>query len=170
MRTTINNICAGSILIALLCLPPNMARIHYNLWDPKLPNRNPKLTLAEVIKTRAAEHNLNPRLIHRVISVESSGNPSALLFYPRLHKAGRSKLLASSIGLMQVLGLTALESCRVQPAALFNSKVNVTCGIKILADCIKQAGSINRGLVCYNGGPGCLKHRCPEAEQYASRV
>ena len=152
----------AALSIALLSLPPPRT--------PAPPAANPP-PLSRLIKSEAARAGIDPRLIHALISVESSYRPKAVRFYPRLHRKGKDPLLSTSIGLMQVLGLTALHTCRIKPTALFNAEANVTCGIKILAEALAATKDTRAALRYYNGGPKCAPAgHCASAENYAALV
>ena len=124
------------------------------------PQQPPPLAEGQSLRfmatSAALTHHLPPSLVHRVVEIESAWNPRAIKYEP--------KVRAATIGLMQIFPSTAGLSA----AQLFKPEANLTAGCRYLAACIRAAGgSIRRGLICYNGGAGCLKKRCPSAENYA---
>jgi soluble lytic murein transglycosylase-like protein len=101
---------------------------------------------------KSTESPLTP-LILAVIRVESKGNPKAIRFEPHLMaKHNWPKEWAKSYGLMQIVYGYHKDTCGLTfPAQLFEPKINIRCGIKILQNCITKYNNLERGLGCYNG-------------------
>lgn len=133
-------------------------------------------TLPEIINQEAAAHGIKPELIEALIQVESANRPEAIRYEPHLLKTNtdQGRMLASSHGLMQVLGTWANTS--VCPAKtwseLYFPQTNIKCGTAILADALKNSPSVYQALVTYNGGAACSKNpKCAaQAHGYATKV
>jgi soluble lytic murein transglycosylase-like protein len=98
--------------------------------------------LAPIIVAEAAAYDLDPRLVTMVISHESD-------FRARMVGA------AGEIGLMQVKpdGHAAWLCSKWEVRHLRNPKLNVRCGVKILAYMRTRCGDpAERWLTAYNGG------------------
>lgn len=118
---------------------------------------------------------LHPRLIAAVIFQESGGDPFAMRFEPafyekHLKNRSRKQLLgyvptrcslqtelysrACSFGLMQILGETARENGFDAEflAELCDPARNIELGCTLLEKFIDKVGSVDGGLLRYNGG------------------
>lgn len=143
------------------------------LSSPNTQTKTETKPLEFLVETKAKEAGVNPELIKALIDVESSWNPNAIKFEPNIFKKTGNRMLSSSHGLMQILGLNATP--RVCPGinswfTLYNPEQNLSCGIHILKTNILKTGSIYSALVAYNGGLGCTSKLCPSAIQYANKV
>lgn len=93
------------------------------------------------IEAAAARTHLPAGVIAAVIEVESSGDPNATSY-------------TGAEGLMQIEPYTAAGygiTCN-----LYDPACNIAGGSSILADLIRQEGSIYLGLAAYNAGPGAV--------------
>lgn len=92
----------------------------------------------------AKEMELDPQLILAVIAIESRYNP-----YAESHVGAQ--------GLMQVMTRVHKEKFTEfsdGTIAALHPIANIRVGSRILRDCIKRRGSIERGLACYVGATG----------------
>lgn len=103
--------------------------------------------LAELIYRKSTSHDISPKFIASVISVESSFNSYAVS-----HMNAR--------GLMQITPNTAeylnnrykiVPGCSIN---LFDDNVNLEMGIVYIRELIGRYGSIKRAMAAYNFGPG----------------
>lgn len=102
-------------------------------WEKRLG----KDVLKHLLAT-AKKKGVDPVLVLNVISQESAGN----------HRATSG---VGAKGLMQVMPMH-YKACGVSNP--FDAKQNLTCGIGILANALKQAGGNHRlALAMYNGEP-----------------
>lgn len=121
------------------------------------------LTIKDVIKSEAQKHNLKPELIESIIEIESNWKPNAIRFEPHLAKGttDQARMQASSHGLMQILPLWCGDkTCPTVHtwADLYNPIKNIQCGTAILAQALKESGSVHGALIAYNGGINCKKN------------
>ncbi len=88
-----------------------------------------------------------------LIKVESSGNSNAQRFEPHLVKRyGWPKSWGYSYGLTQVVYGFHQKRCGLKsPSELYNAKINIKCGARILKDCQQKTNSLAAALGCYNG-------------------
>lgn len=132
------------------------------------------MNIAQAIKEAAEKHGLDPKILAALVAQESSGEPDAFRFergFYRRYIKGKSAsqlgetittlpwminriLRASSFGLGQVMGQTAIEhGFSGELWELFDVSVNLDISARILADCIEKGeGDIEEGLLRYNGG------------------
>lgn len=107
---------------------------------------------------------LKPALVRAIVAVESSGNPRAVryepAFYERYVKGSKypqeeHKLLASSLGLLQIMGLVAREHGFTGPLEqLFIPEVNLLYGCLHLARFQAKYATLEEVVASYNaGGP-----------------
>lgn len=132
---------------------------------------------SEIIKIVAAENRINPILLQSIIDVESGGKNDAIRFEPavygRINRRGsdEERMLASSHGLMQVMGYHAEKTCGLKSwAELYNPTINIRCGARILLSSLQssargesRASNLRTALVRYNGVG-------EQAEKYAGKV
>ena len=116
---------------------------------------------AGLIAQAAARHNLDPHLVHAVISAESAYNP-------------RATSHAGAMGLMQLMPATA-ERFGVGNA--YDPAANIQGGTRYLRWLLNYfKGNINLALAGYNAGEGAVvkyKYQIPpykETQTYVSRV
>lgn len=119
--------------------------------------------IKNLVAVEAAARGLNPHLAFAVVEQESNWNSTAVRHEPRLG--------TMTVGLFQIMPSTA-KACPGSPTAtqLFHPVTNTKCGIFLLSSYLKKTGSPRKTLVAYNGGEGCLTHRCSGAESYATSV
>jgi len=125
------------------------------------------------IAKRSLKHGQDPNLIAAIILVESSGNPYAIRVEPAFWKryaVAYHKIIqpsdparkwlkypdvfACSYGLMQIMyGVAVEHGCKVKfPTELLKPDINIEFGCRILARKTKATGSIEAGVLAYNGG------------------
>lgn len=105
---------------------------------------------------------LSPELVRAVIQVESGGNPQAIRYEPAFHKkyvegSGYPKedhqLLASSLGIMQVMGLVAREhGFDGDLNALLIPEVGLLYGCIHLAGLQEKHAALEEVVASYNAG------------------
>lgn len=80
--------------------------------------------------------------------------------------------LKGAIGLLQVMPTNAAW-CGVKPSKLWDEKININCGAKLLRENLdnyrKTKEPLRNALRVYNGGPKCLKG-CAESEYHSQDV
>lgn len=100
-------------------------------------------------------HNPSPfvPVMRALIDVESSGNAKAMRYEPHLQSKYKwPKNWAYSYGLTQVVFGFHKDRCGLShPEDLFDAKINIECGHKVLRDCYTRHGSLTEALGCYNG-------------------
>jgi len=111
-----------------------------------------------------------PEIITRAMATVESGhklNPFATRFEPSVYSRIKAdddvtrRALASSHGILQVMGYHAAETCKGivrHWSELYQAQKGLRCGLKILNDCLGKASKIvdaserfTRALGCYNG-------------------
>lgn len=136
-------------------------------------------SIPELISLTARTYALDPALVRAVIEQESGGQADAVRFEGHLYEKLRNKerndsrrmQLASSHGLMQVLGIEA-QRRGVSFGALYDPETNIEVGTAILASCIEKSGAtsklerLKQGLSCYNTG----RHSSERGKLYAEQV
>ena len=129
-----------------------------------------ELSTDEMIERISIAMSINPTITKAIARQESglSYRADALRFEPHLEArfakmargAEERRMLATSIGVMQVIGGFHLKTCNLTSyAQLFDRKTNITCGITVLQACLKYndkevsiSRRFRRALQCYNGG------------------
>lgn len=144
----------------------------------KAPGSGPGQALEVIAKGCGLE----PALVRAIVQVESSGNPRAIryepAFYERYVKAGpypqaEHRLLASSLGLMQIMGLVAREhGFTGELSQLFIPEVGLLYGCLHLARFWERYGaSLEDSIAAYNAGSA---RRLPDGryvnQEYVGRV
>ncbi|MBM3774803.1 MAG: lytic transglycosylase domain-containing protein [Acidobacteria bacterium] len=120
----------------------------------------PDRRLEEMVDQVAARHQLDPRLVHSVIRVESNYDPRAVS--PK-----------GALGLMQLIPATAR---RFGVADVFSPAENLEGGARYLKHLLDlYGGSYPLALAAYNAGEGAVaRHRgippYPETRNYVHRV
>lgn len=119
-------------------------------------------TFEVVIRGKASQYDLDPKLVAAIIYQESSGKYYAVRmengFYKRyienLILPITEKLLRScSYGLMQVMGQTARELGYSDSFDhLIKPEINIDLGCKLLKKHLDKTGDIKKALLKYNGG------------------
>ena len=123
--------------------------------------KNNKNKYSPLIQSIAAEHQLDPKLLHAIIRAESAYDPNAISS-------------AGAVGLMQLMPATAR---RYGVTNRRNPKQSITGGTLYLKDLLKMFGS-NMKLVAaaYNAGENAVKKYrnsippYPETRQYVKKV
>lgn len=132
------------------------------------------IPFSEVIKKAAAKHGLRPDLVAAVCFVESDFNPKAVRHEPQFqktyidsnprykdlpgadeaHMIPMRKLLASSLGIMQVMGVVAVEAgLPVKDIeTLLDVAIGLEHGCRKLAKLTNKYGSLEAGCAAYNAG------------------
>lgn len=130
--------------------------------------------LAPLVTLKAKAVGLPPELVKALVEVESGWKVDAVRFEPKLMKGSteEARAMASSHGLLQVLGSTAAQSCPTLKSwsELYDPAKNISCGVKILAEAKAATGSTKKALMAYNGGMRCASQSCPAAEAHAVKV
>jgi soluble lytic murein transglycosylase len=109
------------------------------------------LEYEHIIRTHAANHDLDPALLAAVVYVESRFDPNA--------KSG-----AGAIGLMQLLPDTAkgialrTGGARFVVADLRDPEINVRYGSWYLDHLRDKYGDVSLALAAYHAGPGSVDH------------
>lgn len=120
----------------------------------------PDIKYEKIVGQAAILYDVDPRLVHAVISTESAYNPSAV------SPKGAS-------GLMQLMPETA-KSYGVEDS--FDPSQNIDGGVHLLSDLIKlYDGNITLALAAYNAGPGAVEKYdgvppYDETNQYIERI
>lgn len=134
-------------------------------------------TLRDLIQIEAKKYGIKPELIESVIEIESNWKPDAIRYEAHLAKgtSDQARMLASSHGLMQILPIWCGKSTcpTVQTwADLYNPVKNIQCGTAILAQALKDSGSVQGALIAYNGGANCKKNPVclAQASSHAAKV
>jgi soluble lytic murein transglycosylase-like protein len=127
------------------------------------------------IQQRALADGLDAKLIGAIIHQESSGHPYALRYedgfflkYLKGHSLSELKgyiprlcscqtelrARACSFGLMQIMGQVAREVGFKGEylTELIDIKTNLEFGCKYLAKCLEKGGTVEKGLLYWNGG------------------
>jgi soluble lytic murein transglycosylase-like protein len=130
------------LFILLLLLLPTMSSesiFHYKWETPEIRS---------IVEREAQKHNINPKIIYRLIEAESSGR--ARLDHPVIKIRLKGKLITTrAIGLM---GIVAEYHHKGKRSDLYNPALNIKTGCQILANCRKRAkGNMAKALQYYNG-------------------
>ena len=108
---------------------------------------------------------IDPALVRAVIQQESSGGVATSSAEPGGHR---------SYGPMMVLDTTARALGVADPARLKEPGLGIWYGVRILGDELRRfAGSVDRALAAYNGGPGIVAGKAPGSfpnQTYVDRV
>ncbi|MEA3374700.1 MAG: transglycosylase SLT domain-containing protein [Chloroflexota bacterium] len=107
----------------------------------------------------AAHYQVEPDLVAAVMTVESSGNPSAVSY-------------AGAVGLMQVMPYEPGRFPDRPPASqLFDPDFNVAWGLRILTEEIEWAqGDVFKALMAYYDGRARAEAPLPRTLAYAQKV
>jgi len=131
------------------------------IFEPSTESLTDKTPFQKLIRDAAARYNLDPTLIHSVISIESNFNPKAVS-----HKNAR--------GLMQLMPRTA-ELMGVKDS--FDPGQNIDGGSHYLSGLLKKyKNDLTLALAAYNAGPDSVDkygRRVPpylETMKYVQRI
>lgn len=142
------------------CTPKTPSTVPNQISEPSGSFKMRQSQHKNDINRLAKQYDLDPALIHAVISVES---------------AYRSDVVSNkgAVGLMQLMPSTA-QSLNVIDS--FNSQANLEGGIRYLKQQLQRFNNINLALAAYNAGPNAVikyNHTIPpyrETQQYVQRV
>ncbi len=131
------------------------------IFEPNTEPLTEKTPFQKLIHAAAARYNVDPDLIHSVISIESNFNPKAVS--PK-----------NARGLMQLMPRTA-ELLGVKNS--FDPEQNIDAGTRYLRDLLKKyKNDLTLALAAYNAGPESVDrygHRVPpylETMKYVQRI
>lgn len=116
--------------------------------DVDTKDKNVKLRIENAVEQASKKYNVDSNLIKAIIKVESDFNPNTVSS-------------AGAKGLMQLMP----ENCRYLGVTdPFNIEQNIDAGTRHIKEYIDMfGGSIEMGLMAYNGGPGRMKSRGVES-------
>ncbi|HNV69714.1 MAG TPA: lytic transglycosylase domain-containing protein [Candidatus Ozemobacteraceae bacterium] len=142
---------------ALPRLPPNGTTAPIEL---RAPAQKPNDVFSSLIDKYARLHNLDPKLVRRLIEVESDFDPACI----------SSK---GAMGLMQLMPETAQELGVENP---FDPEQNISGGTRYLAQMLeREGGNLARALAAYNAGPTTVRDYngippYPETRNYIRKI
>ncbi|HBF0595191.1 TPA: lytic transglycosylase domain-containing protein [Clostridioides difficile] len=116
--------------------------------DIDTKDKNVKVRIENAVEQASKKYNVDSNLIKAIIKVESDFNPNTVSS-------------AGAKGLMQLMP----ENCRdLGVTDPFNIEQNIDAGTRHIKEYIDMfGGSIEMGLMAYNGGPGRMKSRGVES-------
>ncbi|MCC0727033.1 lytic transglycosylase domain-containing protein [Clostridioides sp. ZZV14-6045] len=116
--------------------------------DVDTKDKNVKSRIENAVEQASKKYNVDANLIKAIIKVESDFNPNTVSS-------------AGAKGLMQLMP----ENCRdLGVTDPFNIEQNIDAGTRHIKEYIDMfGGSIEMGLMAYNGGPGRMKSRGVES-------
>lgn len=137
-------------------------------------------TTEALVQSIARKMGMNPIIVEALIEQESAKRHDAIRFEEHVYRRisleapglpdDQRRMLASSHGLMQVMGHNARRMCSMSWADLYDRRKNIECGVTILKKnltahkTVKEPGArLRLALRDYNG-------RGERAEAYADRV
>ncbi len=129
---------------------------------PRAPASSPK-SIRELINRAAARYDVEPALVHAVVSAESAYNPNAVSS-------------AGAIGLMQIMPATGADYGVDKASDLFDPSLNVNVGVRHLRRLLQKYGNdYRRVILAYNAGEGVVDRTdgrvtYTETVDYAARV
>lgn len=115
---------------------------------------------SNIIDDTARRYDMDPSLIHAVITAESNYNPSA-----------RSR--KGAMGLMQLMPGTAVSMGVIDP---YHPEQNIEGGTKYLRHLMDTFGDVDLALAAYNAGPEAVKRNrnsippYKETQQYVKKI
>ena len=115
---------------------------------------------SDLISRAAEKHEINPNLIHAVISAESGYNP-------------RATSDKGAMGLMQLMPGTASLMGVKKP---YDAAQNIEGGVKYLRQMLAEFQSVPLAIAAYNAGPGAVRQYknsippYPETQRYVKNV
>ncbi|NMS89703.1 lytic transglycosylase domain-containing protein [Clostridioides difficile] len=116
--------------------------------DVDIKDKSTKSRIENAVEQASKRYNVDSNLIKAIIKVESDFNPNTVSS-------------AGAKGLMQLMP----ENCRdLGVTDPFNIEQNIDAGTRHIKEYIDMfGGSIEMGLMAYNGGPGRMKSRGVES-------
>jgi len=134
---------------------------------------NGKMNAEDLVQTSRLLHRLarntsvDPLLLLAVVSVESRGDPLILGRF-------RSGAESGALGLMQIKLETAQIVARkmgqrVRYHELMRPDVNLLYGTAYLLQMVQRYGSLEKGLIAYNIGPGALESAISDRRHLSKR-
>lgn len=151
-----------TIILLLAILPATVAKNQKSIATAPSTNIEAKVT------NYAKKYEIPSKLVHAIVYQESSYNPDAKRYEPKLKGYSR--------GLMQVMDTYFVNSklCpNIKRASdLHNADKNLDCGLSILSNLLLVYPSTKDALIAYNGGHGCFKSKkCySQASSYAEKI
>lgn len=113
-----------------------------NVSSTKDSSNSSNKEINHIVREAAQKYNVDEKLIHSIIKVESNYNPHA-------------KSSAGAVGLMQLMPGTARE---LGVSDRYNMTQNIFGGTKYIGKMLAQyKGNIQLALAAYNAGPGNVK-------------
>ena len=143
--------------VALPRLPPNGTTAPLEIRAPAQKPTDPFISL---IDKYARQNNLDPKLVRRLIEVESNFDPACI----------SSK---GAMGLMQLMPNTAQDLGVENP---FDPEQNISGGTRYLAQMLeREKGNMARALAAYNAGPTTVSDYdgippYPETRNYIKKI
>jgi hypothetical protein len=151
----------GRLLFTNIPTPsPQLLRESTRTLSSRVDHHAPEKSLRQLIHHLAQQYDIEPRLVHAIIAIESNYNPRAV------SRAGAQ-------GLMQLMPSTAARYRVTNP---FDPYANVEGGIRYLKDLLRLfPGDLQRVLAAYNAGENAVLQYggippYPETQQYVQRV
>jgi soluble lytic murein transglycosylase-like protein len=150
----------GRLYFTNLPAPPQALRGSGGATVHPLRQQAMRLPTLQLIQEVARQHQIEPRLVQAIITVESNFDPLAV----------------SSTGAQGLMQLMPATVARYQVANPFDPRANVEGGIRYLKDLLQLfPGDLRRVLAAYNAGEqSVIQHGgvppYPETQQYVERV
>jgi soluble lytic murein transglycosylase-like protein len=135
----------GRVPVAPLLGPD--VRVVTSRWaNAPTPAWQPSNKWWDFISSAADRNGVDERLVHAVIQVESN-------------YASNARSPKGAIGLMQLMPATAARFGAQSAESLFDPRVNVEIGVRLLRNLLDRFGRMDLALAAYNAGEGAvIKH------------
>lgn len=128
----------------------NAGYVPYSAPEPEVSNK-------DFLIATARAQGLDPAIALSLMHHESGNNPSAYS-------------AKGAIGLLQIMPFNAKRCGLKSPAELLDDKKNITCGLQILAEELRNyRGNYDKALQVYNGGPNCIG-KCRESLNHSASI